>query len=209
MTGPWPPERIAALEKLWLEGATSLAIGQQLHMSKSAVIGKAHRLGLPPRPSPITRKDPASTSPIQQRTRRARRAYLGKPTLPPMAAPVPDAPPVPAVPPPLPVAAVAPSPVVSAVPPPPPPLPIPVPVAAPPPAAPVTVAKPAPATPRPIRIGRVRECCWPIGEPGSRGFRFCDAATEPGRPYCATHGAVAYLRPRATDAAARAADAAA
>jgi len=49
---------------------------------------------------------------------------------------------------------------------------------------------PAPDNPvaPPLRWrGRIEECCWPIGEPGSRGFRYCDAPTEPGRPYCSEH----------------------
>ena len=43
------------------------------------------------------------------------------------------------------------------------------------------------------------ECCWPIGEPGSKGFRFCDAATVPGKPYCATHTGRAYVKERRRD----------
>jgi hypothetical protein len=35
--------------------------------------------------------------------------------------------------------------------------------------------------------GRVVDCCWPIGEPGTREFRFCDLPSEPGRPYCEEH----------------------
>jgi GcrA cell cycle regulator len=57
------------------------------------------------------------------------------------------------------------------------------------------------AAPRPPplpapRFGRVTECCWPIGTPGTRGFRFCDAPTEPGRPYCEEHARIAYTRLR-------------
>ena len=63
-----------------------------------------------------------------------------------------------------------------------------------------TGACPAPA-PRPY--GRVVTCCWPIGEPGTRSFRFCDAKSVPGKPYCSDHAQLAYvrLRDRREDAA--------
>lgn len=37
-----------------------------------------------------------------------------------------------------------------------------------------------------------RPCCWPIGEPRTPEFRYCDAPGIPGRSYCAGHHAVAY-----------------
>ena len=51
----WTFELIADLERLWKEGASTAEIGRKLGCSKNAVVGKAHRLGLPPRPSPIRR----------------------------------------------------------------------------------------------------------------------------------------------------------
>lgn len=42
-----------ALSKLWHEGISTAEIGRRLKISKNAVIGKAHRWGLPARPSPI------------------------------------------------------------------------------------------------------------------------------------------------------------
>ncbi|MBV8094030.1 MAG: GcrA cell cycle regulator [Acetobacteraceae bacterium] len=60
--------------------------------------------------------------------------------------------------------------------------------------APVTPAMlPTPA-PSFARTGKT-PCCWPIGEPGTPGFRFCDALAVTGRPYCQQHCAVAYRRP--------------
>ena len=49
----WTPERIATVTRLWNEGLTTAEIGRAIGMSKNAVVGKAHRLQLPPRPSPI------------------------------------------------------------------------------------------------------------------------------------------------------------
>ena len=49
----WTPELVKELQKLWNKGLTTMEIGQQLGLSKNAVVGKAHRLGLESRPSPI------------------------------------------------------------------------------------------------------------------------------------------------------------
>ena len=51
----WTEDRIALLTKLWEEGLSAQEIGRQLDVTKNAVIGKAHRLGLQSRPSPIRR----------------------------------------------------------------------------------------------------------------------------------------------------------
>jgi len=52
----WTDERITHLKKLWSEGLTAAAISKQLRVSKNAVVGKVHRLGLKGRPSTINRK---------------------------------------------------------------------------------------------------------------------------------------------------------
>lgn len=50
----WTPERIASLEAMWEAGDTASQIARQLGgTTRSAVIGKAHRLGLKGRVSPI------------------------------------------------------------------------------------------------------------------------------------------------------------
>ena len=49
----WTEERIEELTRLWEAGRSASQIGKVLGMSKNAVIGKAHRLKLPARPSPI------------------------------------------------------------------------------------------------------------------------------------------------------------
>jgi hypothetical protein len=51
----WTEERVDQLTQLWIEGLSASEIGRRLEVSKNAVIGKAHRLGLPSRPSPIKR----------------------------------------------------------------------------------------------------------------------------------------------------------
>ncbi|MBU7580985.1 MAG: GcrA cell cycle regulator, partial [Porphyrobacter sp.] len=50
----WTDERIATLRKMWEGGATASEIATELGgVSRNAVIGKAHRLGLKSRPSPV------------------------------------------------------------------------------------------------------------------------------------------------------------
>jgi GcrA cell cycle regulator len=58
----WNDEKIAKLKKLWSEGLTTGEIGKRLGVSKNAVVGKAHRLGLKGRPSPIKRQDTSAAA---------------------------------------------------------------------------------------------------------------------------------------------------
>lgn len=51
----WTDEMVAELARLWEQGLSTGEIGKQLGVSKNAVVGKAHRLGLTGRPSPIKR----------------------------------------------------------------------------------------------------------------------------------------------------------
>lgn len=154
----WNEETIGRLRGLWAEGHSTAEIGRRLGVSKNAVVGKAHRLDLPARPSPI-RRDGGSG-----RARSAAPRRVAGPTLPPLSstrAPMDGLTPPPA------------------------------------PSAPVQVHAPAPrvqAVPR--AYGRVISCCWPIGEPGASSFRFCDSESTPGKPYCAEHASLAYVRVR-------------
>lgn len=56
MSVDWTPERIELLTQLWNEGIATSEIGRRLDVTKNAVVGKVHRLGLPKRQSPIQRK---------------------------------------------------------------------------------------------------------------------------------------------------------
>lgn len=53
----WTDEQVEELKRLWEEGLTTGDIGKTLGVSKNAVVGKAHRLGLNSRPSPIRRSE--------------------------------------------------------------------------------------------------------------------------------------------------------
>jgi GcrA cell cycle regulator len=167
----WTTEMIARLRALWDEGHSTAEIGRRLGVSKNAVVGKAHRLDLPARPSPI-RRDGSGATP---RTRSPRR--VAGPTLPPLVSTHAGA------------SAQAPRPAAMQ------PRPVAAPLATPRPVA--VAAAPAPrmqVAPRPF--ARTVACCWPIGEPGTKSFRFCDADALLGKPYCHEHAQLAYVKVR-------------
>jgi GcrA cell cycle regulator len=161
----WTEEAISTLRVLWAEGLSTAEIGRRMGISKNAVVGKAHRLNLPARPSPIRRAP----------------GQVAAPRTPRMT-------PRPAMPRPMPLLPVqrplgqamfgGGQPLASA----------PEPRSAPRPAQ----AAPAPRS-APLRFGN-STCCWPIGEPGTPNFRFCTAAALAGKPYCEEHAALAYVR---------------
>jgi GcrA cell cycle regulator len=61
MTAGWTEDRVGALKKLWLEGQSASQIAKQLGggVTRNAVIGKVHRLGLSGRATP---SQPARTT---------------------------------------------------------------------------------------------------------------------------------------------------
>ena len=142
----WNEDAISRLRALWDEGHSTAEIGRRLGITKNAVVGKAHRLALPPRPSPIRRSEAADHVPRREAAKRST-----GPTLPPL-----DDAPRPAP---------APRPALRAVP------------------------------LQPARV-RVSTCCWPIGDPGTASFRFCDGGALANKPYCAEHAALAYVKVR-------------
>ncbi|MDJ0389392.1 GcrA family cell cycle regulator [Roseomonas sp. E05] len=170
----WTAEAIETLRALWAEGHSTAEIGRRMGISKNAVVGKAHRLSLPPRPSPIRREEASAPVPA------------------PVAAPEPVAVapnPAPAAAPVAPRPAAAAAPALSTLPP----------ATQPVAARPLPPRRPAPpptAVVRPFQRVGSRSCCWPIGEPGTPEFRFCTAEAIPSKPYCPEHAAVAYVKAR-------------
>ena len=170
----WSEETIAQLRALWAEGHSTAEIGRRMGISKNAVVGKAHRLSLSSRPSPIRRGEGGPS-------RRAAARRVSGPTLPPLRTAMtalPAARPAIAAP----RASVSDQPGAAQ-------------AAQPRPVA-EPVSRPALRPVPPPRTGSLRPqpCCWPIGEPGTRSFRFCDAEATPGKPYCAEHVQLAYVR---------------
>lgn len=89
----WTDETIDRLKGLWTEGLSTAEIGRRLNISKNAVVGKAHRLDLPARPSPIRRDAGMAARPRPPAPRR-----VSGPTLPSFAALSPAMPSRPAAP---------------------------------------------------------------------------------------------------------------
>lgn len=199
----WQTERnLQRLREWWPDLTISTAeIGHRLLVSKSTIIGKAHRLGLPPRPSPIKRTGaPAHAS--------SRTIPCPTSTLAPLASeqPAPQATGLPraSIPPDtkrssevllgiaardnkptLPLLLSDPDGTLRAA--------LTLPRAA---SALVRHLAPPPPEVAPSYSRRPVSCCWPIGEPGTKAFRFCDDIAEPGRSYCGEHCKLAFVRIR-------------
>lgn len=81
----WSDDRVAVLRRLWGEGKTAAQIAKELGegVTRNAVIGKAHRLKLSSRMSPIqqnTKKVKSSDTPppVQRRPMKKIPIFLGK-----------------------------------------------------------------------------------------------------------------------------------
>jgi GcrA cell cycle regulator len=202
----WTDERIERLKALWTKGMTASHIADELGgVSRNAVIGKAHRLGLQSRPSPVKPNEP---EPKPKPKARPKVEAAPAPARPPVAeppAPRPRAEPK-AAPPPAedsPAADEAPRPAD-------PKEPIvrsigpggfvrqgPSDQQAPIPPAPprrLVPAKPSPEIADKTGLLDLNEkiCKWPIGHPGEPDFHFCGNPANPGFPYCVQHCGVAY-----------------
>jgi GcrA cell cycle regulator len=211
----WTDERIATLRKMWEGGATASEIATELGgVSRNAVIGKAHRLGLKARPSPVKanekKKVAAPKKPVAPAPKPAPETHRdAEATAPVAAAPertvrtaaparndAADSP-----------ASASPS------------QPMPNPQADMPKIvsvgpggflrqgpgdqqAPIPPAPPrrlVPAKPSPEIAGKTtlldlsdKVCRWPMGHPGEPDFHFCGEQVNPGFPYCVEHCGRAY-----------------
>jgi GcrA cell cycle regulator len=195
----WTEERIERLKTMWHEGATASEIADKLGgVSRNAVIGKAHRLGLEARPSPVKPGEENAAAPAPAKAKKAE------------AAPAPKAPPIAEKPPEQPAPRAA--------------APQPQPQRSRPAGdnvqyrsvgpggfirqgpgdqqAPIPPAPPrrlVPAKPSPEVADKTglldlndRICKWPMGHPGEPDFHFCGSPANPGYPYCVAHCGVAY-----------------
>ena len=199
----WTDERVETLKKMWAEGQSASQIAKELGgVTRNAVIGKVHRLGL------SNRVGPGGTESEEEELAAAPEPI--QPAAPPVAEVVEAVPeavePVPPVmperPPVAPVAAAAPA-------------------ASPPMMAPIPLRKaiipagqPLPPQPSaneisPEALASVREvekrakklklmeltertCKWPIGDPATEDFWFCGLPSVAGKPYCEAHVGVAF-----------------
>jgi GcrA cell cycle regulator len=193
----WTDERVETLKRMWAEGQSASQIAKELGgVTRNAVIGKVHRLGLSNRagegaaasddtdqPSP-TRSEPSSPKPAEPAA--AKPAAAPKPA-PERAAPQ-AAPAAPAS-----GATVTPLPIRKAI---------------------IPAGQPLPPQPSaneisPEALASVREvekrakkltlmeltertCKWPIGDPATEDFWFCGLPSVAGKPYCEAHVGVAF-----------------
>ena len=199
----WTDERIATLKKMWEGGSTASQIADELGgVSRNAVIGKAHRLGLKSRPSPVKANEKkAAPKPKAAAPKPAPKPVAPKPA-PKAAAPAKPA----EKPAPKADAAIPTQPLPDKR----PDLPKIVSVGpggflrqgpgdqqAPIPPAPprrLVPAKPDPSIADKTSLLDLndRVCRWPMGHPGEADFHFCGEKVNPGFPYCVEHCGRAY-----------------
>jgi len=214
----WTDERIDQLKALWQKGLTASQIAEDLGgVSRNAVIGKAHRLGLQSRPSPVKPNEVEDVAAPRKAEPAPKTAPVTTTVEPRVAKAAESA----AVTETKPVAEVAASPT---------PRPIPAthlntpyqpPASAPtgqqlrsigpggflrqgpgdqlPPATPAPPRRLVPAKPSPGMADKTslldlneRICKWPLGHPGEPDFHFCGDKVNPGFPYCVAHCGHAY-----------------
>ncbi len=213
----WTDERIDRLKAMWAEGSTASQIAEDLGgVSRNAVIGKAHRLGLESRPSPVKAGEEKARQ-AKQATAAPAKAAAPKPAPAPKAATPPPAA-EPRAPAPRPVKEAAGDDAMPVA-----PIHRPSGVAAKegntiqyrsvgpggfirqgpgdtqapiPPAPPRRLVPAKPSLEVKDKTGLLdlndRICRWPMGHPGESDFHFCGREANPGYPYCVDHCGVAY-----------------
>jgi GcrA cell cycle regulator len=175
----WTDERVEKLQEMWAEGMSAAQIAKTLGgVTRNAVIGKVHRLGLSNRAAPGKPGGPEDAEALAEVEIDADPA----PPPPPAPEPVMEAAPEPAVP-----AA--------------PPRPVsrdlqrrePAPMSEDRKEALANLAE-IEKTARRVSLLDLTErvCKWPIGDPTEPNFHFCGLPSAPGKPYCSAHVAVAF-----------------
>jgi GcrA cell cycle regulator len=186
----WTDERVETLKRMWGEGQSASQIAKELGgVTRNAVIGKVHRLGLSNRAGGKDDEDEATTAaspqasrpePVAVRPEPAPRSETARPAAPPPAAQAP-------------ASNVTQLPVRKAI---------------------IPAGQPLPPQPSlneisPEALASVREvekrarrltlmeltertCKWPIGDPATDDFWFCGLPSLPGKPYCEAHVGVAF-----------------
>ncbi len=207
----WTDERVETLKKMWAEGQSASQIAKELGgVTRNAVIGKVHRLGLSNRVGPGTPAEDEGTAASATATAAPSPAAPAKPAPAPRAvAPEPAPRPAPAAPAPQPVAAeptappmdsstitfspTAPIPLRKAI--------IPAGQHLPPQPSANEISPEALASVREVekRAKKLtlmelteRTCKWPIGDPATEDFWFCGLPSVAGKPYCEAHVGVAF-----------------
>lgn len=187
----WTDERVETLKKMWGEGQSASQIAKELGgVTRNAVIGKVHRLGLSNRSGGGTAA-PSKPAPAAKEAPAAKAAPAAKPA-PAAAAPEPEPKPEEAP-------AAAPAPRTNV-------MPLRKPIA---PAGQPLPPQPSANEISPEALAKVSEvekhakkislmeltervCKWPIGDPATDDFYFCGLPVQQGKPYCDAHVGVAF-----------------
>jgi GcrA cell cycle regulator len=187
----WTDERVETLKRMWGEGQSASQIAKELGgVTRNAVIGKVHRLGLSNRVGGGT-EDEDETPVAAPSAAAAARPDPAPPRADPVAPKAESA--RPAAPAAVPPSNVTPLPVRKAI---------------------IPAGQPLPPQPSlneisPEALASVREvekrarkltlmeltertCKWPIGDPATDDFWFCGLPSLPGKPYCEAHVGVAF-----------------
>lgn len=182
----WTDERVEMLKKMWSEGQSASQIAKELGgVTRNAVIGKVHRLGLSNR---------AGSAPAPAEAKPEAKPQAAKPKPAPKPAAAPEA--KPAEPAPAPAAAASPTPQTPAR------------------KQIIPAGQPLPPQPStneisPEALAKVNEvekkakkltlmeltertCKWPVGDPATEDFWFCGLPVQQGKPYCEAHVGVAF-----------------
>ena len=203
----WTDERVETLKKMWADGQSASQIAKELGgVTRNAVIGKVHRLGLSNRVGGGGAEEEAVVEAVAPKIVEAAKpapepAATAAQSAAPAAAPRPAPEPRPAAPaaeravPPAaaPASNVMPLPVRKPIVPAGQPLP-------PQPSineiSPETLASAREVEKRARRLSLMelteRTCKWPIGDPATDDFWFCGLPSQPGKPYCDAHVGVAF-----------------
>lgn len=188
----WTDDRVEVLKKMWTEGQSASQIAKELGgVTRNAVIGKVHRLGLSNRAAPgaaAAKAEPmAKAAPAKSA---AKKPKAEKPAPEPKveAAPEPKAAPAPE-----PETRIAVMPARAKIIPAGQPLP-------PQPSAneisPEALAKVSEVEKKAKKLSLMelteRTCKWPVGDPATDDFWFCGLPVQAGKPYCEAHVGVAF-----------------
>ncbi|PIE08450.1 MAG: GcrA cell cycle regulator [Rhodobacterales bacterium] len=191
----WTEERVETLKRMWAEGQSASQIAKELGgVTRNAVIGKVHRLGLSNRAGATqgaaSAKPAAKEKPAKPAVRPARAPAKKPDTAAGPAAPEPVANPEPAAPAP---AAPAPRPARKPI----------IPAGQPLPPQPsaneispeaLETVREVEKTAKKLSLMELTErtCKWPIGDPATEDFWFCGLPVQQGKPYCEAHVGVAF-----------------
>lgn len=176
----WTEDRVEKLKKMWGEGQSASQIAKELGgVTRNAVIGKVHRLGLSNRSGgggTAAKAEPkAKPAPKADTAAKPKPKAAAKPAAPEPVAPRPMSPARKAIIPagqPLP-----PQPSANEI-------------------SPEALAKVSEIEKKAKKIGLMdlteRTCKWPVGDPATEDFWFCGLPVQQGKPYCEAHVGVAF-----------------